>query len=51
MQLIAGWIAEVLGDPDNETRAADVRKKVERLCRDFPLYVNSWPYPKKLIHP
>ena len=51
MQLIAGWIAEVLGDPDNETSAADVRKKVERLCRDFPLYVNSWPYPKKLIHP
>ncbi len=40
MQLIAGWIAEVLGDPDNETRAADVRKKVERLCRDFPLYGN-----------
>jgi glycine hydroxymethyltransferase len=40
MQLIAGWIAEVLGDPDNGTRAADIRKKVERLCRDFPLYGN-----------
>ncbi|HJP19743.1 MAG TPA: serine hydroxymethyltransferase [Nitrospinota bacterium] len=38
MRLIAGWIAEVLDDPDNETIAADVRKKVERLCRDFPLY-------------
>jgi glycine hydroxymethyltransferase len=40
MQLIAGWIAEVLDNPDNETGAADVRKKVERLCRDFPLYEN-----------
>ncbi len=40
MRLIAGWIAKVLDDPDNETSAADVRKKVERLCRDFPLYEN-----------
>ncbi len=47
MQLIAGWIAEVLGDPDNETRAADVRKKVERLCRDFPLYGNRCGFTLK----
>ncbi len=40
MRLIAGWIAKVLDDPDNETSAADVRKKVEGLCRDFPLYGN-----------
>jgi len=40
MRLITGWIAEVLDDPDNETRANDVRKKVEKLCRDFPLYEN-----------
>jgi glycine hydroxymethyltransferase len=38
MRLIAKWIAEALDDPDNETKAADIRKKVEKLCKDFPLY-------------
>lgn len=38
MHLIAGWIEEALDDPDNETKAADIRKKVEKLCKDFPLY-------------
>lgn len=38
MHLIAGWIADVLDDPDNETKAADIRKKAEKLCNDFPLY-------------
>jgi len=38
MRLIAGWIAEVLDNPDNETTAIDIRKKVEKLCQEFPLY-------------
>ena len=38
MRLIAGWFAEVLDDPDNETRASDIRKKIEKLCQEFPLY-------------
>ena len=38
MRLIAGWIAEVLGDPENKSKADDVRKKVEKLCSNFPLY-------------
>lgn len=38
MHLIAGWIADVLDDPDNETKAAHIRKKVDKLCNDFPLY-------------
>lgn len=40
MSLIAGWIAEILGDPDNETKASVVRKKVENLCHEFPLYTD-----------
>lgn len=40
MRTITGWIAEVLGDPDNETKSANVRKKIKELCQDFPLYQN-----------
>lgn len=38
MTSIAGWIAEILDDPDDETKASDIRKKVEKLCYEFPLY-------------
>lgn len=38
MTSIAGWIAEILDDPDDETKASDIRKKVEKLCNEFPLY-------------
>ncbi len=37
MRQIAKWIGETLDAPDN---AADVRKKVEALSREFPLYAN-----------
>jgi glycine hydroxymethyltransferase len=38
MDLIAGWIADVLAKPDDEAAATAVGKKVEALCRKFPLY-------------
>jgi glycine hydroxymethyltransferase len=38
MDLIAGWIADVLAKPDDEAAATVVGKKVEALCRKFPLY-------------
>jgi len=41
MDVIAGFIAEVLDAPENETVAAGVREKVEALCRTFPLYPES----------
>ena len=38
MDVIAGLIARVLADPDNEKATAGVRADVEALCRTFPLY-------------
>jgi glycine hydroxymethyltransferase len=38
MDLIAGWIADVLAKPEDEGVAAAIGKKVEALCRKFPLY-------------
>ncbi len=40
MRQIAQWIAETLEAPDNATVAADVRKRVEALAKEFPLYAN-----------
>ena len=37
MKRIAGLIARVLGEPDNEATAAAVRGEVLELCRAFPL--------------
>ena len=38
MEIIAGFIAEVLESPEDEDRHADVRRRVLDLCREFPLY-------------
>jgi glycine/serine hydroxymethyltransferase len=38
MREIAGWIAEVLADPDSEAVQQGVRSRVEQLCRRFPIY-------------
>jgi len=40
MRTIAGWIDEVIASPDDEEKAAQIRKKVEELCNEFPLYSN-----------
>jgi glycine hydroxymethyltransferase len=38
MEKIAGLIARVLASPDDEKIAGMVKKEVEGLCREFPLY-------------
>jgi len=38
MRKIGNWIAEVLSDLENETLLARIRKEVEALTREFPLY-------------
>jgi glycine hydroxymethyltransferase len=38
MKLIAGYINEIISDPDNESVNATVRSKVRELVRDFPHY-------------
>jgi glycine hydroxymethyltransferase len=38
MDLIAGYIAEVLAGPENDAVARTVREQIEVLCRKFPLY-------------
>jgi glycine hydroxymethyltransferase len=38
MEAIAGFIARVLASPDDEKIAGMVKKEVEALCREFPLY-------------
>ncbi|MBW1646258.1 MAG: serine hydroxymethyltransferase, partial [Deltaproteobacteria bacterium] len=38
MEQIAGFIAAVLNDPDNESRKREIREEVRRLCRRFPVY-------------
>jgi glycine hydroxymethyltransferase len=38
MDVIAGFIARVLADPDDETVGAMVRTEVQALCDRFPLY-------------
>jgi len=40
MSLIAGWISEVLGDPENESVQTSVRDRVKELCERFPIYEN-----------
>ncbi len=37
MRLIAGWISEVLGDPESESLQASVRNRVKELCERFPI--------------
>ncbi|MEJ2008775.1 MAG: serine hydroxymethyltransferase [Acidobacteriota bacterium] len=38
MRKIGGWIAEVLSDLENEALLARIRKEVEALTQEFPLY-------------
>lgn len=38
MRMIAGWMAEVISDPNNTEVQARIRKDVEALCRKFPIY-------------
>ena len=40
MRLIAGWISEVLADPENESVQKSVHSRVEELCERFPIYEN-----------
>ncbi|MBT3351513.1 MAG: serine hydroxymethyltransferase [Nitrospinaceae bacterium] len=37
MATLGGWIADVLGDPDNEGRIASIRDDVKSLCAKFPM--------------
>ncbi len=38
MQIIAGWIGQVLGDVKNETLLTKIKAQVKELCLKFPLY-------------
>jgi glycine hydroxymethyltransferase len=40
MRVIAGWISEVLADPENDSVQANVRARVKELCERFPIYEN-----------
>jgi glycine hydroxymethyltransferase len=40
MRQVAGWISEVLSDPENETVQDQVRSRVKQLCERFPIYEN-----------
>ncbi|MEA3470670.1 MAG: serine hydroxymethyltransferase [Thermodesulfobacteriota bacterium] len=40
MRTIAGLIASIINDIENESLIADVRGEVKRLCESFPLYNN-----------
>lgn len=38
VSLLAGWIADVLDDVNNEATIARIKKQVLQLCREFPVY-------------
>lgn len=38
MKKIAGWISEVLKDPENATLKSRIRAQVKDLCQQFPIY-------------
>jgi glycine hydroxymethyltransferase len=38
MQIIGNWIAEIILDIENEKLQADIKEKIDILCRQFPLY-------------
>ena len=38
MRIIAGLIASIIDDIENESLIADARGEVKRLCESFPLY-------------
>ena len=37
MVTLGGWIADVLGDPDDEARITSIRQDVKDLCSEFPM--------------
>ncbi|MBL4888598.1 MAG: serine hydroxymethyltransferase [Candidatus Lindowbacteria bacterium] len=41
MRTISSWIADVLDDPTNATRTAEINNKVSEICEAFPLYVDG----------
>src|SRR3984893_5281829 len=38
MRVIAGWISEVLADPESDSVQKSVRDRVKELCERFPIY-------------
>jgi len=40
MEIIAGWIDDVLADPDSDALRKKVKREVRELCERFPLYEN-----------
>ncbi len=38
MVKIAGWIVEAIDNRENESRLAEIKQKVARMCADFPIY-------------
>ena len=42
MGQVAGFIARVLENPDDEAMLDEIRGDVEELCRRFPLYPDRW---------
>jgi glycine hydroxymethyltransferase len=38
MEIIAGWISEVLADSENTLKQQQIKAEVEKLCHNFPLY-------------
>ncbi len=38
MQMIAGWIADIIADADNAQKITSTREQVEELCARFPVY-------------
>jgi glycine hydroxymethyltransferase len=39
-RLLAGWMCDVLDEPEDATVIGQVREEVTRLCRRFPVYAN-----------
>ncbi|HHS50634.1 MAG TPA: serine hydroxymethyltransferase [candidate division Zixibacteria bacterium] len=38
MKRIAGWIIDVVENPENEARLTEIRKEVAEMCAGFPIY-------------
>ena len=38
VEMMVGWMCEVLEDIENEDVIAQVREKVKALCKEFPVY-------------
>lgn len=38
MEIIAGWINDILSDCENEKKQAEIQEEVKKLCKEFPIY-------------